>query len=138
MIFNHLIDLFFLTKGMVLLKAVIPLGTGTFTFRSKSASTHGPGTQRSISGSRTSSTSITLYYDGSPYANTATADTGTVPSGIWASGGYMNSLGAFTGGSLMTSQTEAVGGGLTDAEMLTLYNAAVAYNSTVVPGGRLG
>lgn len=106
-----------------------PAGSGSFQFRRQYASGNSPsgGSQISTSGSRDSSTSIRLYYDGSLAYTTVTLDTGSVPTTSYISGGFW--LGTKTEQlSGFRTQTETFGGGLNDASMAILHAAALAYN----------
>jgi hypothetical protein len=110
----------------------VPAGEAGYSFKRVAASQSSlSGTGYFFSGSRTSSTAIELYENGSSIATTATADSGSVPTTKMCSGAYCPTDSTSAGNAAMTDKFMCFGGGLTDAEHSTLYTLVHAYQTAL-------
>lgn len=108
----------------------------TFKFITQAAdiSGTGGGSGRSVSGIRSTSSQVKAYIDNSLKQTNNTADSGSIPTIKFVSGGLADSDTTQIEYVEYYSQTEIFGGGsptLTDTEQSALYTVAGLYNSTL-------
>lgn len=110
---------------------VVPISAAAFYFRRVGSGASYPLTVRSLSGSRSSTTSIKLFSDGVLDSSNTALDSGSVVPALWAHGGLLSGSTALSDGSNYTAQVETVGSNLSDTEHLTLFNIAATFCSSL-------
>jgi len=89
------------------------------------------GSRYFLSGSRTSSTLVSLYENGSLLLNTTTPDSGSIPTPKMCTGAVCDTDTAATDYGSLTDKFTCWGGGLTAAQHLTLHDLVQAYQASL-------
>jgi len=110
----------------------INIGDAVYKFKRIAAATSSiSGSQYFLSGSRTSSTLVSLYENGLLLKNTTTSDSGSIPEPKMCTGAVCDTDTAATDYGLLTDKFTCWGGGLTAAQHLTLHGLVQAYQASL-------